>query len=270
MKLLRLVFLQKIAKALRARISTPVNSHQINQSRRFENLPLLLGSIGGSAVLQDQSQIRDAEMLCDLSGIEKHHDATKTWDLLGFLATVMRYMPDKTASILDAGSGSKAVVASRLVDLGFTNISACDLKPVLQKSKNRERITYYSSKFEELPVRDGEFDVIVSMSVIEHVDDPLKSLVALTKKLKIGGLLIVSTDYWPDKIDCAGIYPYGVDMPEMRIFSAEELLALVDDLATCGLKLLEEFSPRADKQVCVWERVGREYTFARLVFRRYA
>jgi 2-polyprenyl-3-methyl-5-hydroxy-6-metoxy-1,4-benzoquinol methylase len=236
---------------------------------KFKNLISLISSLNGSSVLLNSNQIYDSEILCEICNIRKHHDRTKTWDLLGFVSTVLRYAPNKSLKIMDAGSGSKAVLADRLCDIGYTNVYACDTKPNLEKIKNRSKIKYFSCNLEDIPVEDNEFDIIVSMSVIEHLDNPVDSLLKLAKKLCNGGILVISTDYWPDKIDCSGIYPYGENNPEMRIFSLEEIYEIVDKLNANGIRLLEDFPKHSDEKVCNWERVNRKYTFLRLAFKKY-
>lgn len=120
----------------------------------------------------------------------------------------LKYMPDKSARILEAGSGSGRVV-KYFSDLGYRNVYGIEI--------NREAIKNLNKNYPELRVRQGDllkmpypenyFDVVVSYGVVEHfpalgVVSPLK---ALYRAVKSGGVVIVSVpsfnylrkvDYW--------------------------------------------------------------------------
>jgi SAM-dependent methyltransferase len=49
----------------------------------------------------------------------------------------------------------------------------------------------------ELPFRDGQFDIITALDVVEHLDDDLAALVELRRTLRPGGLLVVSVPAYP-------------------------------------------------------------------------
>jgi ubiquinone/menaquinone biosynthesis C-methylase UbiE len=46
----------------------------------------------------------------------------------------------------------------------------------------------------DLPFRDGEFDKVVFISTLEHIEDPAAALAEVTRVLKPGGLLAMSVD----------------------------------------------------------------------------
>jgi ubiquinone/menaquinone biosynthesis C-methylase UbiE len=51
---------------------------------------------------------------------------------------------------------------------------------------------------EYLPFRDGSFDAVFSMAVLEHVRDPFRCAREITRVLKAGARLICCIQYdWP-------------------------------------------------------------------------
>ena len=94
---------------------------------------------------------------------------------------------------------------------------------IINTSKiDMNNISYQSADLRNLPYSDNHFDFVASMSVIEHVGDISPVISELARITKPNGYIQISTDYWDSKIDCKGIYPYGKDQPEMKIFSLEE------------------------------------------------
>ncbi len=242
---------------------------EMNLSRKFstlENLKLL-SQYSGNMVLQTTEEKEIAYDICDFIKLRQHHDTYKSWDKLGFLSTIAQKVSNNS-SILDAGSGTKAVIASSLVKLGYKNIYACDLQPELMglSKIDMNNISYQSADLRNLPYSDNYFDFVASMSVIEHVGDISPVISELARITKPNGYIQISTDYWDSKIDCKGIYPYGKDQPEMKIFSLEEIEDLIRVFESFGLKLVGDFDSKCDEKVCKWTRVDREYTFCRLLF----
>lgn len=104
----------------------------------------------------------------------------------------LKPLEGKTA--LDVGCGA-GLLAEPLARLG-ARVTAIDAAPELiaaarlhAKGQGLE-IDYHVSAVEEL---GGEFDLITSMEVIEHVADPESFVRALSARLAPGGLLILST-----------------------------------------------------------------------------
>tara|TARA_Y100000992_G_scaffold301711_1_gene273344 strand:+ start:424 stop:2955 length:2532 start_codon:yes stop_codon:yes gene_type:complete len=242
---------------------------QMNISRGSSTLKSLkmLKEYSGNMVLQTTSEKEIAYDVCDFINLKQHHDTFKSWDKLGFLSTITQNT-DNNSVILDAGSGTKAVIASALVRLGFKNVHACDLQPELMGLSNKDKraIDYKVADLRKLPYDDCYFDFIASMSVIEHVGDIEPVVSELARIIKPNGCVQISTDYWETKIDCKGIFPYGQTQPEMKIFSKDEILQLIEIFEQHGLQLTGNLSLACNEKVCKWERVNREYTFCRLLF----
>jgi 2-polyprenyl-6-hydroxyphenyl methylase/3-demethylubiquinone-9 3-methyltransferase len=95
---------------------------------------------------------------------------------------------------LDVGCGA-GLLAEPLARLG-ANVKAVDASPELIAAASLHargqglEIDYRASPVEEV---DGQFDLVTSMEVIEHVADPAVFIAALAARLAPGGLLILST-----------------------------------------------------------------------------
>ena len=79
-------------------------------------------------------------------------------------------------------------------------------------------------------------------------------------------MLLTSTDYWPDGVDTAGIYPYGPAFGEMRVFDRSGLEALLVTLDRHGFELGDDVSLEATEPLISWMR--RSYTFVMIEARR--
>jgi SAM-dependent methyltransferase len=206
-------------------------------------------------ILRTKEEYAEATSEIQKIGLSGHHDPQKNWDL--WLSIKSCRSLSKKGNFLDAGSGSKAVFANSISKLGFKNSYACDL----QRAKGKGVIssvqdishTNYKSNF---------FEFIVCHSVIEHgviLENFLGEMFRITKD---GGMLAVSTDFWPKEEDHSDKYPYGIDQPPMKLFnnkSFTEFLFLASSIGwnVAQFEEIEEFTPRPVE----WPRMNSEYTF---------
>lgn len=104
------------------------------------------------------------------------------------------FRPLEGKSALDAGCGA-GLLAEPLARLG-AKVTAIDAAPELVAVARTHaqgqglEIDYRHSAVEDLK---GQFDLVTSMEVIEHVADPQVFLNALAARLAPGGLLVIST-----------------------------------------------------------------------------
>lgn len=77
-----------------------------------------------------------------------------------------------------------------------------------------KRLTFPSSPEYAFPIKDDEYDIVVSANVIEHVKMIWKWMPELARVTKKGGHVItvnpVSWGYHEDPVDCWRIYPEGM------------------------------------------------------------
>ncbi len=81
--------------------------------------------------------------------------------------------------ILDCGSGRRDLYYDNVVNFDIVDYDTTDVIGV----------------GEDLPFVDGSFDVVLSLSVLEHVKDPFKCAGEIARVLKPGGLLICSVPF---------------------------------------------------------------------------
>lgn len=98
--------------------------------------------------------------------------------------------------VLDVGCGG-GLIATPLAAYGF-NVTAIDalqsnidIAANYAKEKNI-RVNYLKSTIEELESR-AQYDVVICLEVIEHVDNVQQFLVNLVERVKPGGIAIIST-----------------------------------------------------------------------------
>jgi SAM-dependent methyltransferase len=105
---------------------------------------------------------------------------------------VLKYLGPNTI-LLDAGAG----------ELGFTKEFAPKVRLAVGTDMGELKsvgggVWAVRSNLENLPFKEGTFDVVVSMSVVEHLTDPVGSFTELARVLKPKGVLIAQT---PSKYD---------------------------------------------------------------------
>lgn len=101
----------------------------------------------------------------------------------------------------------------------------------------------------------GAFGAVASMSVIEHHVDTPRFFAEAARLLRPGGVLAVSTDFWP----AGGANETGV------VFSDSDVERLLEEAESVGF-----VTPRRPLDLDVSERVIKDYTFLFLAFEKPA
>ena len=209
-----------------------------------------------------------ATCVVEAAGLPSHHDPQKNWDTFKCIAYIAA-LGDLEAPILDAGAGVRVVAQRWLHQLGYRELYGCDLKPTVVKP------AYASLGFkmsaQELTgtnYASGFFQAVTCISVIEHGVELAGFAREMARIIRPGGLLLVSTDYWSEPIDCTGIFPYGADAPEMKILTPAAIQSFVADCAAAGLELCEPLQLQTHDKAIRWDRTDRDYTFIFLAFRK--
>lgn len=96
--------------------------------------------------------------------------------------------------VLDAGVGLGRLLAP-LTDLHRYGV---DISPGYLEVARQQGIEVAFSRLEELPYRDGLFDLVIACDVLEHVLDLYKVSAEIVRVLRSGGLLVVRVPYLDD------------------------------------------------------------------------
>jgi SAM-dependent methyltransferase len=227
-----------------------------------------LGRLRACRPLLEKIECDAATAVVEAAGLPSHHDPQKNWDTFKCIAYIVAE-GDRAAPVLDAGAGVRVVAQRWLHQLGYGELYGCDLKPTVVKP------AYASLGFkmsaQELTgtnYETGFFQAVTCISVIEHGVDLAGFAKEMARILRPGGLLLVSTDYWSEPIDCTGIFPYGTDAPEMKILTPADIEGFVADCAAAGLQICEPLELQTRDKAIRWERTDRDYTFIFLAFRK--
>jgi SAM-dependent methyltransferase len=217
------------------------------------------------AALRTRDEIDRATVITQRLGLLSHHDRQKNWDCLKSLHYVFDYSNPEDP-ILDVGASARSVILEWLEHVGYKNLYACDVRPT-----NGHRNTIIKFGVQDLTKTNYPsemFQIITSISVIEHGVDSDAYFREMHRLLRPGGLLLTSTDYWSEPVDCKGIYPYGNEMGEMKVFTPEEIRNLCFAASKLGFTLCKPLELTTQEKAVRWERTDREYTFVFFALRK--
>lgn len=124
--------------------------------------------------------------------------AVDTWRILE------RYVADGVR-VLEVGCGTGGFSIAMLLRFGDKKFEYCAMdysieglrsaKKRLVKLRLDNRISLLAGDMLELPFSDGEFDMVVCPSVIEHLPEQKRACEEMVRVCKKSGVLVVSTDH---------------------------------------------------------------------------
>ncbi len=234
-------------------------------------------------VLTSQDDVREAQNQARRAGLCAVPETSKHWDNLIAVEAIRGAGISPDEPIVDLGCRS-GIILTWLHQLGYRNLYGCDLRKPFPPVKAalgqlqwrtaaaglqtyvRNRSRFRKSPVEHTPFQDEAFAAVTCMSVIEHGVDIDAFLNEAARLLRPGGLLVISTDYWPDGLDLGALKRFDESRGNDRVLDREQVLELCRTAERCGLNLLGD--PRLDADDAVIESAGFRYTFITLAFRR--
>jgi SAM-dependent methyltransferase len=229
-----------------------------------------------NSVLKTPLEVAAAKKRLKEMKLFPHHGSEKSWDTLKMIEIINK--ADKDASILDFGCNGSPILPM-LKRLGFTRLYGCDLvlKPKynatfmkiacrLYKREYLPIVQMYDDSTLNLSIQSEKtnypndmFEYITCLSVIEHGINMVEFFTEMARILKKGGYLLISTDYWPDKItNMKNII--SNNNPD-NVFSRDEIEGIVQIAERYGLRLMEPIDYTYAEKVVRWKKTKLDYTF---------
>lgn len=105
----------------------------------------------------------------------------------------IRRVPGEALRALDVGGGiGRQLDQLRAADPRVTRTVVVDLDAGAEPHARRRGHEFVAGRIEDVRL-DGEFDVILALNLIEHVEDPAAVLQRLRERLAPGGIILVKT-----------------------------------------------------------------------------
>jgi SAM-dependent methyltransferase len=191
-----------------------------------------------------------------------HRAEEKNWDHLAAVYAIVRSLPE-SACVLDAGAEFYSNVLPALFVQGYRNLFGMNLS--FADAARRGPIRYLPGDITRTGFAEGSFDAVTCMSVIEH-GVPLKAYFCeMFRLLKPGGLLITSTDYYPEPMNTGGRTAHGA---AIRIFCRREIEEMITDARAYGFEMTDEIDLGRNARTVRWDEYDLEYTFLIFTLRK--
>jgi len=226
------------------------------------------------AVLRDWRELGQCINTLELEGLPLHSTVQKNWDHM----MIRRVLDaeDRNVAIVDLGCG-RGYTLRFLRALGFDNLWGIDLaidwrlvahetRVMIRERRLRPPYRLRRGSICDSALPSNSFGAALSVSTIEHGVDIDGFMAEAYRLLRERGVLIITTDYWYQKIDTTDASrAFGLPW---KIFDRDDVSAIVESARRAGLELLEGSSliPPCDDAPVVWQR--RRYTFIGLAFRK--
>lgn len=223
-------------------------------------------------VLKNWNEIGECTKFLKKKGLPNHDNAEKNWDFFQ-LKNCLQDVP-KEAPIVDLGCGNlytlnflHAQEYQNLYGIDFLIGPTTRLRQI-KRTVTDKRIPYKIEKGDLLntPYADNTFELVISLSTIEHGVDLKAFFKEVARISKPGGYLFVTTDYWHEKSAQTPLEPkpFGLDW---NVFDRSELDNVISVAAQNGLNVMAPAQvPEGEDKCVVWN--GLEYTFACLIFKK--
>lgn len=179
--------------------------------------------------------------------------------------------------VLDVGS-AKSVLPYYLSSKGYkvTTMDVADeeYRKEIGKKYGVDTLTWDLRELNEDLI--GTFDTVFNLSVVEHIDEDTKALINLSKYLKNGGIMVVSTDFYDKYIE----YPDAnrkivLDRPagshtDSRVYTGDTFMErVIKPLEDNGMEVVGDINfENVDISDTTQRSVRGLYTFGVSCFRR--
>lgn len=213
-------------------------------------------NIDNCGALLSKEQMLASTHLIKILNLFPHIDNQKNWDTIKSLFYIVTRV-DNNGPILDGGADISSPVLNSLAQLGYSNLHACDVV-FYDKKKNNPKINYSIQSLEKTNFQDRYFKAITVLSVIEHGLNIHAFFKEMNRIADDDCLMIITTDYWPEPIDCSGLRFFNSDV---KIFTKKDILELCKIAESHGFYLVKPIDFNVEEKCVRWDAIDREYTF---------
>lgn len=215
-----------------------------------------------NGVLQSRTEWQEAARRGKELQLPLHREENKNWDHFAAVNAIVSTTP-RSAYVLDAGAEFYSNVLPALFVYGYRHLYGMNLS--FRDPARRGPIRYLPGDITRTGFPDSFFDAITCMSVIEH-GVPLQAYFRESfRLLKPGGILITSTDYYPEPVDTKNQIAHGAPI---KIFSRRDAEDMFSQAITCGFELTGEMNLNCTSRPVRWELVDLEYSFLIFTLRK--
>lgn len=148
----------------------------------------------------------------------------------------------QTQALLEVGAGFGTFCAELMSRQVFERVVGVEPTPDLARTCRERGIETIEKPVEHIAVEQGgEFDVVASFEVIEHLFSPVDFIRHMARLLRPGGLMMLTCPNGQGfDIETLGPLSTSVDHEHLNYFNPTSLAGL---LARCGLDVLESSTP---------------------------
>ena len=215
-----------------------------------------------NTALRSSADVDRAVGAVEAAGLAPHIERTKNWDALIALGTILEATTPK-AAVLEMGAEVYSPLLTWLYQYGYRALTGIDL--VHRERVRRGPIQLLPMDLTATTFRDRSFDAIACLSVVEHGVDPDAYFREAARLLRPGGVLVTSTDYWPEPVDTRGQKAFG---QPIRVFDRVGIDRLLEVAARHGFATTGPLDLEVDERAVRWARYDLDYTFIAMIMRR--
>lgn len=163
----------------------------------------------------------------------------------------------KDSRILDVGAGT-GYLLNNLKKLGYSNLRGIDpfIEQDIEKSVKIKKINIQQLESNEV------FDLIMFHHSLEHIVDPVETMIAAKKHLSKDGIILVRIPIISHAFEKYGEYWFQIDAPRHFFIPSIKSMKIIFDKA--GLVLREFYSDSTESQFVWSERYQRDIAQANI------
>lgn len=113
------------------------------------------------------------------------------------IGLLRKHVPEGASRLLDIGCGCGGNTAAFAALPEVRAVVGADVNPECRAAAAARGLDVRGARGEDLPFADGEFDVVVALDVLEHIDDDAVALREFLRVLADGGTLLLSVPAIP-------------------------------------------------------------------------